>query len=172
MIDIVVAIAERLSESFIDEERLIDVVVARSIKLRHKIDGKRAGRLVTAVLRAAERFDVRPALILAVIEAESAYHVGATSTAACRGLMQLNPNTAPSVAGSIKMSYYDLGNIEHNIALGVAYLRQLFNMYGRWDFALTAYNKGPGAFGRQGCVVGNYAIKILKKQRVLALLIK
>jgi len=171
MIEVVLAAAQQISESFLNQDRLIDVVVARSVLLQHRIDKKRAGRLVTAVLRAAERFDVRPALILAVIEAESAYHVGATSTAACRGLMQLNPRTAPGVAADIRMSYYDLGNIEHNITLGTAYLRQLFNIWGRWDYALTAYNKGPTKFRQQLYQVGDYATKILKKQRRLAALI-
>ena len=104
-----------------------------------------------AIQQAAERHKVDPALIRAVIAAESAYHPDATSRKGAQGLMQLMPGTAQELGVS---NAYDP---RQNIDGGVRYLRALLEKYsGDLDKALAAYNAGEGAVERAHGVP-NYA---------------
>jgi soluble lytic murein transglycosylase-like protein len=95
------------------------------------------------IQQTAERHKVDPALIRAVIAAESAYQLGATSRKGAQGLMQLMPGTAHELGVS---NAYDP---RQNIDGGVRYLRALLEKYdGDLDKALAAYNAGEGAVER------------------------
>jgi hypothetical protein len=89
------------------------------------------------ILQAAIVHEVEPALIKAVILAESNYNPNAVSKRGARGLMQLMPKTAAALGVT------DLFDPEDNINGGVKYLRQLLD---RFDndvrLALAAYNAG------------------------------
>jgi soluble lytic murein transglycosylase-like protein len=146
------------------------VVKTRAAVLKRAVlTDKQVSKLTSAVIEASVTHGIKVSLILAVIEAESAYQVMAVSTAACVGMMQMNPKTAPEVAKSVGLRRYDLRNISHGVILGTAYLKQLFVRYSRWDHALTAYNKGPGRFRAQRFAVSRYARDIIKKQSRLEL---
>lgn len=140
------------------------VVLSRSSALGLvELTSEQASTIGRAVLDASDQHGIRPAVILAVIEAESAYKASARSDARCVGLMQLNPSTAPDVARSVGLRKYNLRDIGHGIRLGAAYLHQLFRRYGRWDYALTAYNKGPGRFRSQRYAVSRYAGFVIQR---------
>jgi soluble lytic murein transglycosylase-like protein len=95
------------------------------------------------VKEAAERHKVDPALVRAVIEAESGWNPRAYSRKGAGGLMQLIPTTAQ------RFGAYDVFNPEQNIDAGVKYLRTLLERYnGNLDLALAAYNAGEGAVDR------------------------
>ena len=95
------------------------------------------------IQQTAERHKVDPALIRAVIAAESAYQPGATSRKGAQGLMQLMPGTAQQLGVG---NAYDP---RQNIDAGVRYLRALLEKYdGDLDKALAAYNSGEGAVAR------------------------
>ncbi|MEJ2680364.1 MAG: lytic transglycosylase domain-containing protein [Gammaproteobacteria bacterium] len=80
-----------------------------------------------------------PALIKAVIHAESAFDPNATSRVGAQGLMQLMPATARS--HGVTNSY----NPEQNIMGGSKYLRYLMDKYdGNLSMVLAAYNAGEG----------------------------
>jgi soluble lytic murein transglycosylase-like protein len=89
------------------------------------------------ILQAAVTHGIEPALIKAVILAESNYNPKAVSKRGARGLMQLMPGTAASLGVS------DPFDPEDNINGGAKYLRQLLD---RFDndvrLALAAYNAG------------------------------
>src|SRR4051812_33533530 len=93
-----------------------------------------------------------PALIAAVIYAESHFRDGQTSAAGAAGLMQVTPATARMIArksGGVAFTVNDLGTPQVNIAYGSWYLRYLMRRYGGNEiFALAAYNGGEGNVDR------------------------
>ena len=95
----------------------------------------------------AKKHNVDPALIRAVIAAESGYNPSATSRKGAQGLMQLMPGTAQ------ELGVRDAYNPKQNLDAGVRYLRALLDKYnGDLDKALAAYNAGEGAVQRAGGV--------------------
>lgn len=93
----------------------------------------------------SSRYGFDPALIRAVVLAESAFDPGAVSTKGARGLMQLMPSTAR------RFGVQDVHDPTANLDAGVAYLRELAVRHpGRMDLALAAYNAGPEAVSRFG----------------------
>lgn len=99
------------------------------------------------ILEAAAEFDVDPALIRAVMQAESAFHPYAVSRAGAEGLMQLMPALAD------EMGVRDSFDPRENIMGGVRYLKRLLDYHsGNLDLALASYNAGPGNVARYGGV--------------------
>lgn len=94
---------------------------------------------------AARRYDIDPALVRAVIHAESAFNATAISPKGAQGLMQLMPGTARELAVDNAM------NAEENIRGGADYLARMLKRFdGDTRLATAAYNAGPGAVGRYG----------------------
>jgi soluble lytic murein transglycosylase-like protein len=97
------------------------------------------------VVAAARAFKLEPALIHAVISAESGYNPLARSPKGAKGLMQLMPDTARR---------YGVDNPldpKQNIQGGSAYLRYLLTLFGDdLQLALAAYNAGEGAVMEYG----------------------
>ena len=93
-----------------------------------------------------------PALVAAVIYAESHFRDGQTSQAGALGLMQITPATARYIArksGGTAFVVGDLATPQVNIAYGSYYLRYLLSRYdGNEAFALAAYNAGEGNVDR------------------------
>jgi len=87
--------------------------------------------------RAAREHRVPPALVKAVIAAESDFDPEATSRAGAQGLMQLMPTTAAH------LGVLDPLEPIQNVHGGVSYLRSLIDRYGDLSRALAAYNAGP-----------------------------
>jgi soluble lytic murein transglycosylase len=95
---------------------------------------------------------VDPALVAAVIYAESHFIDGRTSSAGALGLMQLTPDTAKYIAqksGGTAFTVEDLGTPQVNIAYGTFYLKYLMKRYGDdVPLVLAAYNAGEGNVDR------------------------
>jgi soluble lytic murein transglycosylase len=95
----------------------------------------------------ARNYDLNPALLAAVIYAESKFDASARSTSGAIGLMQLTPETARGIAvrtGGTKFRIDDLLDPEINVRYGSWYLRHLFRKYGDERLVLAAYNAGQG----------------------------
>jgi len=89
------------------------------------------------ILKAALRHEIDPALVKAIIMAESGYNPKAISRSGAKGLMQLMPNTAKS------LGVKNIFDPEHNINGGVRYFKGLVNRFnGDLELALAAYNAG------------------------------
>ena len=109
--------------------------------------------------QASQKHGVEPALIKAVIAAESGGNPNALSPAGAQGMMQLMPRTAA-----------ELGVINpfdpvENIMAGTRYLRQLLDRYlGNTRLALAAYNWGMGNLEKRPDAMPketkNYIIKV------------
>ena len=92
------------------------------------------------VLAAANQAALEPALIHAVITAESKHNARAKSYKGAYGLMQLMPSTARRFNVRNK---YDVGQ---NVLAGSLYLRELLDLFnGDLKLSLAAYNAGPAA---------------------------
>jgi soluble lytic murein transglycosylase-like protein len=99
----------------------------------------------------AEANEIRPDLVKAVIQVESAFNPLARSPQGAIGLMQLMPSTAADLGVT---DPYDPGQ---NIRGGCAYLRRLLDRYdNNEELALAAYNAGPLAVDRHGSAVPPY----------------
>src|SRR5207244_8280235 len=95
--------------------------------------------------------NVRPDLVRAVMQVESAFNPYARSPKGALGLMQLMPAT---------IRQYGVRNAfdpADNVRAGVAYLRELLDRYqNNEELALAAYNAGPNAVDRHGQSVPPY----------------
>lgn len=95
------------------------------------------------VAQAARHYQVDPALVRAVIHAESAFRADARSNKGALGLMQLMPQTAQ------ELGVTDALDEVQNIQGGVRYLAALLQRFdGDISLATAAYNAGPGAVER------------------------
>lgn len=95
------------------------------------------------ISRYSQQHQLHPALIRAVIKAESDFDPMAVSRAGAVGLMQLMPQTA------VRMDVRDLYDPEDNIGGGTKYLRQLLDRFrGNLPLALAAYNAGEHVVDR------------------------
>jgi soluble lytic murein transglycosylase len=94
----------------------------------------------------ADRFDLDPALVAAVINQESGFS-DQTSSAGARGLMQITPETGLQIeklSGGETFVFDDLSDPDLNIRYGTFYLRHLLDRFGGNEVAaLAAYNAGP-----------------------------
>lgn len=100
----------------------------------------------------ARNYDLEPALLAAVVYAESRFDPDAVSSAGAVGLMQLLPETAKGIAlrtGGDRFVVSDLRNPEINVRYGSWYLDHLRERYdGDMRLALAAYHAGPGSVDR------------------------
>lgn len=86
-------------------------------------------------------YTIDPALVLAIVRAESRFHVKAVSGPGARGLMQIMPGTAAHIAGSGAAS--QLNDPSYNMTIGQRYVAELLNMYnGNLVELCAAYNAG------------------------------
>jgi soluble lytic murein transglycosylase len=96
----------------------------------------------------ARNYDLDPALLTAVIYAESRFDPVVESSAGAVGLMQLLPDTAKGVAlrtGGTRFVVSDLRDPEINVRYGSWYLDHLRDRYdGDVRLALAAYHAGQG----------------------------
>ncbi|MBW1897746.1 MAG: lytic transglycosylase domain-containing protein, partial [Deltaproteobacteria bacterium] len=102
-----------------------------------RLNIKKSRKFQPIINQVADRYEVDPDLVRAVIMVESSYNPLALSNKGAMGLMQLMPRTARA------MGVQDCFNPEHNINGGVRYLKKLLTRYnGDIELALAAYNAG------------------------------
>ncbi len=95
------------------------------------------------IKRLARKHRLEPALVKAVIHAESAFNPRARSHKGAMGLMQLMPGTAK------RFGVYNAYLPHENIIGGVRYLEWLFKEFnGNISHVLAGYNAGEGAVMR------------------------
>ena len=87
----------------------------------------------------AEKYQVDPLLVAAVIEQESKFHETARSQVGARGLMQLMPRTGRWLGAR------NLYDPEQNVDAGVRYIKYLQSRFnGNLKETIAAYNAGEG----------------------------
>lgn len=106
---------------------------------------RRKERLHPMIERTSAESRLEPALVHAVVRAESAYRADAVSSKGAVGLMQLMAATAERYGVS------DRYDPEQNLRGGTRYLRDLLVMFDNdLELALAAYNAGENAVIRYG----------------------
>lgn len=104
----------------------------------------------TAIEKANAQYGIPKHLLVSLVEGESSFKTRASGVSVLggpdsQGLMQLKPATAKEAC---KLPSSELSKIKKNINCGAKYLSQLFGEFKRWDFAIVAYNVGPGTVRR------------------------
>ncbi|MBF8250870.1 MAG: soluble lytic murein transglycosylase [Deltaproteobacteria bacterium] len=103
------------------------------------------GSYEAVIQRMAARYKVEPALIKAVIKAESNFDPSALSRKGAIGLMQLMPATA------VNLNVSNPYNPHQNIEGGTKYLRNLTGLFGSdLKLVIAAYNAGENAVIKYG----------------------
>lgn len=114
------------------------------------------------IKEAADKHQVDPQLVHAVIQVESNYQPYTRSTKGAMGLMQLMPQTAADLQVS---NAYDP---HENIHGGTKYLRFLLDLFkGDLELSLAGYNAGENAVSRYGGIppyheTKNYIRKVME----------
>lgn len=121
--------------------------------------------LETTIARHSFQHRLDPALLSAVIKAESDFNPTAVSRAGAVGLMQLMPTTA------LKLKVRDPYDPDENIAGGARLLRSLLDRFhGNLPLALAAYNAGADRVERYQTLppireTRHYVTKVLRFYR-------
>lgn len=101
------------------------------------------------IYAAARSHALNPALVAAVVRAESAFDAAAVSVQGARGLMQLMPATARRFG----VAEHEIFDPVKNLEAGARYLSWLLDRFeGDLTRALAAYNAGEGTVDRYGGV--------------------
>lgn len=148
-------------------------VVTELHKHRQTLSRRDALRAARALCHEAERAQMDPLLLLAVIGIESSFNPRAVSPVGAEGLMQLMPHTGTFLAARANLAWSQRYAFDPavNIRIGTRYLATLRDAFhGRMDWALTAYNRGPTAthimlrhhHGLPHAVRASYATPVLR----------
>jgi len=148
--------------------KLVGIALIYAVSFCYGIVDEKAGwagndtvRFSEEIGEAAKAHDVNPALIAAVIHAESAFKMKARSHVGAQGLMQIMPSTARY------LGCRNAWDPAQNIYAGSKYLRELLNRFnGNLRLAVAAYNAGPGAVSKYRGIppyreTRNYVKKVL-----------
>ncbi len=127
---------------------------------------KRRATFAGLINSAADRYRLDPALLHAVIRAESSYNPNAVSDKGAVGLMQLMPATAS------RYGVRDRLDPVENINGGARYLSDLLDMFAsNIKLAVAAYNAGENTVKRHGYQVPpiqetqDYVVRVLDYYR-------
>lgn len=125
----------------------INPATVHLVPLGHTDISTGTGQYDSLIQTYADKHNIDPALVRAVIQTESGGNPRAVSGAGARGLMQLMPSNVKEAGIS------DAFDPEQNIAAGTAQLSTLLKEYGGdLDLALAGYNAGPGNVRKYGGV--------------------
>ena len=125
-----------------EPDAVTSVVASRVV---HSYPTAARSRFHAHIVAAARTYQLEPALLHAVISAESGYNPLARSAKGARGLMQLMPATARRYGVENPL------DPQQNIYGGAAYLHDLLALFGNdVQLALAAYNAGEGTVMEYG----------------------
>ncbi len=116
---------------------------------RHLAEHPNLKKFEPVLHQAASEFGLQPALLKAIMAAESGFNPAAVSPKGAIGLMQIMPATAERYglqAGASKSLEQKLADPKTNIRLSARYLRDLSRMFpGQPELVIASYNAGEGA---------------------------
>ncbi|WP_190295552.1 lytic transglycosylase domain-containing protein [Psychrobacter sp. YGAH215] len=136
-------------------------VVNASNSKKGRINDYNKTKLDQVIEYNANKYDVSPALIRAIIRQESNFNTLAVSPKGARGLMQVLPSTAKNYGS------YDLFLPHHNVEVGSRHFSRLMKKYKQLPLALAAYNAGEGNVSKYNGIppfleTQKYVLNVLK----------
>jgi soluble lytic murein transglycosylase len=143
---------------------------------RYSIDIDHVTRieLAEAIYEESVRYNHDPKFILALIAIESSFRNGSVSEKGAKGLMQLMPYVAESLAQELGIEWNGdptLFNPLLNIKMGIHYLSRLILDFNDVRVALVAYNYGPtyvrSLIDRKQRIPSNYYHKVINAYQTL-----
>ena len=144
----------------LNEGSAVSETLASEVRYYTPEDRKRYEKHIRAAARANR---LEPALLHAIISAESGYNPFARSHRGAAGLMQLMPETARRYGVKNRL------DPAQNIHAGAKYLRDLMNLFSNdLKLALAAYNAGESAVIRAGNRVPPYTETMTYVPRVIS----
>jgi soluble lytic murein transglycosylase-like protein len=147
---------------YLKEKRTPDPVADTLASEIRYYDEKARARYAKPIQEAARATRLEPALIHAVISAESGYNPFARSRKGAAGLMQLMPETAKRYGVKNRL------DPAQNISGGARYLRDLIRMFNNdLQLAVAAYNAGENAVLRAGNRIPPYQETMTYVPRVM-----
>lgn len=145
---------------------VLSKAIATTAKIEVKTPSASRLALYPLILKTAQKYDVSPELVDALIQVESGFNTHAVSPQGARGLMQLMPATARN---------YGMKNLQElhiparNLDIGVRHLKDLLNLHGgQLALTLASYNAGQGAVAKQGLRIPTYKETMIYVPAVLA----
>jgi soluble lytic murein transglycosylase-like protein len=137
------------------------VPARRSPLFAYLVDHPNLKKYDSLLNQAALEFSLEPALLKAIMAAESGFNPTAVSPKGAVGLMQLMPATAEryGLTGDARRSIdQKLTDPKTNIRLGARYLRDLRRLFpGKPELVIASYNAGEGAVQKYRNTVPPYA---------------
>ena len=121
-------------------------IAKRSIKLSngiqnaYAVESNTANRVAPIIIQAAEKYDLNPLMLAAIIQQESSYRNYVISPAGAIGLTQIMPNYWQQICPG------DLFEETTNINCGSFILAKYNQSAGSWKKALAYYNVGPTGY--------------------------
>jgi soluble lytic murein transglycosylase-like protein len=148
---------------YLKEKRKPDPVTDTLASEIRYYDEKERARYAKPIQDAARATRLEPALIHAVISAESGYNPFARSRKGAAGLMQLMPETAKRYGVKNRL------DPAQNISGGARYLRDLIRMFNNdLQLAIAAYNAGENAVVRAGNRIPPFQETMIYVPRVMS----
>ena len=148
---------------YLKEKRKPDPVTDTLASEIRYYDEKERARYAKPIQDAARATRLEPALIHAVISAESGYNPFARSRKGAAGLMQLMPETAKRYGVKNRL------DPAQNISGGARYLRDLIRMFNNdLQLAVAAYNAGENAVLRAGNRIPPFQETMIYVPRVMS----
>ena len=147
---------------YLKEKKTPDPVTDTLASEIRQYNDKDRARYAKPIQDAAKATRLDPALIHAVISAESGYNPYARSRKGAAGLMQLMPETARRYGVTNRL------DPAQNISGGARYLRDLIRMFNNdIQLAVAAYNAGENAVMRAGNRIPPYQETMTYVPRVM-----
>jgi hypothetical protein len=151
-----------------DKEQTIREIQAVLEKYPVGLANVKKEELARAIYEEATRYNQDPKFILALISIESSFQNRSVSQKGAKGLMQIMPHVAKSIAQEMGIEWGGDNNLFNpflNVKLGVYYLSQLIMDFEDMELALAAYNCGPtyvkGKIEKKQQVSAQFYYKIL-----------
>ncbi len=157
-----------------DGEQTIQEIHGILEKYSKDMDNITRHKLAKVIYEESVRYNHDPKFILALIAIESSFQNRSVSEKGAKGLMQLMPYVAESLAQELGIEWHGdptLFNPFLNIRMGVYYLSQLILDFEDLRVALVAYNYGPtyvkGLIERRQRIPAHYYHRILTTYQTL-----